>query len=123
MGGVGFAVSMVWAQIFPFVALQLYEGGVKEDMTMFLTVSLSLWLLLNIAFFCTIDLKFIGTFFTTKTAPQYACELYRSSESDFQKWDSIFTNRIEYSTMVHEEVKIWVSNSGSSSNPNGSKSS
>jgi len=67
--------------MFPFVALQLYDDGdndssVKEAMTGFLIGLFLLWMLLNVAFFCTIDLSYLGTFFGTMTAPQYTCMLY-----------------------------------------------
>jgi len=58
---------MVWAQAFPFVALQLYEGDDKDSITIFLIGSFSLWLALNVAFFCTIDLNYLNTFFGTFT--------------------------------------------------------
>jgi len=83
MGGMAFSISTVWAQVFPFVALQFYENDeMKEVVTTFLIGCFALWLLLNVAFFCLIDASYLGTFFGTKTAPQYTCELYvgRASE-------------------------------------------
>jgi len=40
----------------------------KDAITLILIGSFSAWLLLNVAFFCTIDLGYLGTFFGTKTA-------------------------------------------------------
>ena len=51
---------MVWVQVLPFVALYLFEGEDKETFAMILVGSFTLWLLLNIAFFCTIDLAYLG---------------------------------------------------------------
>jgi len=106
---------MVWAQAFPFVALSLYDGGssdgdnsMKENITLFLITSFSLWLLLNLVFLCTIDLSFIWTFVSTQTAPQYTVDLYETSEGDFQKFDAVFSNRLSYTKSIHEEVKEWV---------------
>ena len=76
MGGIALSVSMMWAQIMPFVALQFYEGGNKDALTTILVCSFALWLLLNFDFFCTIDLSYLNMFFGTMTAPQYACELF-----------------------------------------------
>jgi len=73
MGGLGFSTAILWSQIFPFVALSFYEEStddIKSNVMLFLVCSFTLWLILSIAFFCTIDLKYIFTFFTTKTAPQ-----------------------------------------------------
>jgi len=108
MGGVGFTISLIWAQAFPFVALQYFDGDSKDIMTGFLGMSFTAWLMLNIIFFCTIDLSYLSTFFGTKTAPQYTCELYLTSKDDSQKFDAIFTNRIQYTKTIHEEVKQWV---------------
>jgi len=108
LGGLGFTISMIWAQAFPFVALQYFDGDSKDIMKGFLVVSFSAWLVLNIIFFCTIDLSYLNTFFGTKTAPQYTCELYSTSNDDYAKFDTVFGTRIEYTKSIHEEVKEWV---------------
>jgi len=77
-------------------------------MTGFLAVSFTAWLMSNIIFFCTIDLSYLNTFFGSMTATQYTCELYLTGKDDFQKFDAIFTNRIEYTESIHGEVKNWV---------------
>jgi len=102
---------MVWAQAFPFMALQFVEEGdtiAKGTITLILVGCFSLWLMLNLAFFCTIDLSYLGTFFGTKTAPQYTCEYFTTSIEDFQRWDAVFENRIEYTQTIHDEVRTWV---------------
>jgi len=102
---------MVWAQTFPFVALQFFEEGdtISTDAIMLILIgSFNAWLLLNIAFFCTIDLSYLGTFFGTKTAPQYTCEYFSTSAEDFQRWDAVFENRIEYTKSIHGAVRTWV---------------
>jgi len=108
MGGLGFTISMIWAQAFPFVALQYFDGEMKDTSTSFLAVSFTAWLVLNIIFFCTVDLSYLNTFFGTKTASQYTCELYLTAEDDFQKFDAIFTNRIQYTKSIHGKVKKWI---------------
>jgi len=50
---------MVWAQAFPFVALQLVEGDTTSMITIFLIVSFVLWLLSNISFLCTINPEYV----------------------------------------------------------------
>jgi len=108
LGGLGFTISMIWAQVFPFVALQYFDGKQKDIMTWFSVMSFIAWMVLNIIFFCTIDLSYLNTFFGTKTAPQYTCELFMTSNDDFQKFDAIFDNRIQYTKTIHEKVKEWV---------------
>jgi len=101
---------MIWAQIFPFVALQLYEGDMKETITAALSASFTLWICLNVVFFCTIDLSYVSTFFVTKTASEYTVDLFLMSEEDSQKFDAVFTVRRQYTRVVHKEVKEWVMN-------------
>ena len=99
---------MVLAQAFPFVALYLFEGGDKETFAKILVGTFILWLLLNIAFFCTIDLAYLGTFFSTLIGPQYCVERFQSIETDdFQKFDVVFGN-IKHMKSVHGAVKEWV---------------
>jgi len=73
VGGLVFTLSIFWTQVFPFVALQFYEGtddgnnnnknATKKDATTFLTGSAMVWTILNIVFLCTIDMSFLPTFF------------------------------------------------------------
>jgi len=110
---------MMWSQAFPFVALGLYNGdrdvgfednggALGEGIAFALICSFVIWLLLNVCFFCTIDLSYIWTFFGTKTASQYSCELFLTSKDDFSKFRAVFKNRISYTKKVHVEVKKWV---------------
>ena len=64
--------------------------------------------MLNVAFFCNIDTSYLGTFFGTQTAPQYACELFLTSDEDSAKFDAAFGNRISYTKAVHPQVREWV---------------
>jgi len=108
VGPAAFTTSMVWAQIFPFVALQFFEGELKSEIETGLVVSFTVWLLLNIAFFGIIDLAYLHTFFGTMTAPQYTVQLYKDAKDDAMRWDAVFTNRISYTKPIHGEVKEWV---------------
>ena len=101
---------MLWAQVFPFVALQLYEGRDKSSLTTYLLGSFVLWLTLNLMFFLTIDLSYAKTFFTRTTAPQYTCTLFLTSKEDSAKFRAAFKNRTSYTRAVHGEVKEWVAN-------------
>jgi len=108
LGGLGFTISMIWAQVFPFVALQYFDGETKDIMRGFLVVSFTAWLVLNFIFFCTIELSYMNTFFGTKTAPQYTCELYLTGKEDYSKFRAVFKNRNDYTKSIHGEVKEWV---------------
>jgi len=108
LGGLGFTISMIWAQISPFVALQYFDGEMKDIMTGFLAVSFTAWSVLNFIFFCTIDLSYLNTFFGTKTASQYTCEIFVTSQEDHQRFRAVFKKRIQYTKSIHGEVKIWL---------------
>jgi len=114
MGGLALSTSMVWAQAFPFIALQFFEEGdtkTKDAITLFLIGSFSSWLLLNIVFFSTTDLSYLKTFFGTKTAPQYTCERFVDAEGDDgKKWSAAFENIMSYKKTIKTTVKAWVEN-------------
>jgi len=99
---------MIWAQIFPFVALQFFEGELKSEIEAGLIVSFTVWLSLNIAFFCTIDLAYLHTFFGTMTGPQYTVQCFKEAINDAMRWDAVFTNRISYTKTIHGVVKVWI---------------
>ena len=107
-GPAAFTASMIWAQVFPFVALQFFEGELKSKIETGLIVSFTVWLLLNIAFFGTIDLAYLPTFFSTMTGPQYAIQLYKEAKDDSVRWNAVFTHRISYTKPIHPEIKEWV---------------
>ena len=107
-GPVAFSTSMVWAQVFPFVALQSFEGELKSEIEAGLIVSFTIWVALNIAFFCTIDLAYLPTFFGTMTGSQYTIQLYKDAKDDAMRWDAVFTRRISYTKPIHRDIKDWV---------------
>jgi len=83
---------------------------VKGAITMFLVGSATMWMILNVVFLCTIDMSFLPTFFWTKSAPQYTCELFSKSKEDWTKFRAVFENRTSYAKNIHREVKEWVAN-------------
>jgi len=108
MGGAAFSVTMAWAQAMPFVALQLYEGENKSLLTVALVGSFTLWLVLNVVFFLTIDLRFLRTFFTTVNGPDYTCRIFHTTVEDCAKFQCVFTNRLQFTESIEDVVKIWV---------------
>jgi len=107
-GPVAFTASMIWAQVFPFVALQFFEGELKSEIETGLMVSFTVWLLLNIVFLGTIDLAYLPTFFGTMTGSQYTIQLYKDAKDDAMRWDAVFTRRISYTKPIHRDIKDWV---------------
>ena len=112
-------MSMVWAQLMPFVALLLsstkdragaQSGGELEKSTIaiVLACSFAAWFLLNIAFFCTIDLSFSHTFFGFQTASQYTQELFLTSKEDPAKFRAAFKKRSDFTSPIRGEIKAWV---------------
>ena len=107
-GGTVFSLSMMWVQALPFVALQYYEDDDSGRIFIFLVCSFCTWAALNIAFFCTIDLDFVGTFFGTITAANYTVELFQNATDDAMRFDAAFTNKISFTKPIHGEIKEWI---------------
>ena len=105
-------LNNLWAQILPLVALQIYkssnEDAKNDTITLFLVGSFVSWLLLNVAFFLTINQQYLNTFYNTRTGPQFCVDSYETMTEDFQRFAIIFDNNLYYTKRVHEEVKIWV---------------
>jgi len=115
--GAIFSASLLWSQIFPFVALfvlnkqgnanQLTDGVVNSITTILIGSSI-VWLLLNIAFFCTIDLAYLHTFYSTQTPQQFVISGFMDRVEDFRKFDAAFDNDIVLSKPIHGEIKQWI---------------
>jgi len=94
----------------PFVTLQFYEGSNKDALTTILVCSATLWLILNIFFFRTINKSYFNTFFETMTGLQYTCEVFLKSKEDATKFEFAFETRLQYTKSIEAEVKEWVAN-------------
>ena len=112
-----YSASLVWSQIFPFVALfllnkqenaDLMTDGAMNTVTIILVCSSIAWLLMNIAFFCTIDLAYLHTFFSTQTPQQFVISNFKNRDSDYGKFDAAFDNEIGLSRPIHGEIKQWI---------------
>jgi len=53
-------------------------------------------------------MSYLTTFFGMQTAAQYTVALYNDSKEESQKFDAVFSNRIQYTKAVHADVKDWV---------------
>ena len=110
LGGACFTASMMWAQIFPFVALEFFfEGEKKEELRAFLITSCVSWFVLNVVFFFTVNSAYIHTFFSLVTAPQYISELFTAEGTgDKEKFKIAFRTRKSYTISIHDKIKQWV---------------
>jgi len=108
---------MVWAQVFPFVALQFSKNNNLDadnelvvNIEIFLVCSCAAWLILNVVFFYTIDINYLKTFFDTKTGPQWCVDCFLSEGSeDIQKFNVVFDTNLNCTKVIRKEVKEWVS--------------
>ena len=73
-----------------------------------LTCSFALWLLNSVAFFCTINLAFVNTFFGLQTASQYTIGIFLTSDDDSAKFRAAFKKRASYTKPILGNVKTWV---------------
>jgi len=121
LGGFYFSMSMLWAQVFPFVALHLYNNAdgladntnnhddLGENVQLLLMCSFVVWLMLSVAFFCTIDLSYIFTFFSTERGHTWVVRRFKEEGAkESQKFDILFDNNLDYSKPVHGEAKEWI---------------
>ena len=110
LGGAAFAASVLWAQVFPIVALQLYEGDekIKRSATIFFIGSFMVWIVLAMNLCCIINLSLLNTFYSTQTASQFVIKRFTESGDDQIKFDAIFSNRLSFTKPIYSEVKAWV---------------
>ena len=80
----------------------------KSKIAIVLACSFILWLLTNLAFFCTIDLSYMHTFWLLKTGPQYTCERFQGSSQDSERFKVVFHKRMSYTKSIHGEIEEWV---------------
>jgi len=64
---------------------------------------------LDIAFFVTIDARYVKTFFSTRTATKFIRELFLTSEEDYQRFDAAFSFQKRYISSIRSDVKEWMS--------------
>jgi len=86
--------------------LQIFYGDIKDGWrgrTFFLMTMIST--LHNLSRSLGYVRNFVGTFFGTKTAPQYTVELFRTSTTDQAKFRVCFKNTRRYINGIEEEVK------------------
>jgi len=112
LGGQAFCLSVIWSQIFPFIALQLFEsdGGSGEEMkgniTIFLSCSSAAWLISTIAFFSTINVQYLITFFWSETSPEALCKIFLTTEYKDLKYYIITTRRKGRTKSIEKENKV-----------------
>ena len=80
----------------------------KSTITIVLTCSFVLWLLTNVAFFCTINLTYLHTFWGTMTGLQYTCKLFLDASEDSVRFMAAFHKRKSHTKSIHGEIKEWV---------------
>ena len=99
----------------PFVALQLYEdeGNMgafrKENLQIFLLCNLGAWVITIVAFFNSIDLSYVNTFFDFTTGSEYTCSRFQDASDDHGKFLFAFKKKVSYTKSIHGEIKTWVS--------------
>ena len=89
--------------------LQIFYGDIKDGWrgrTFFLMTMIST--LHNLSRSLGYVRNFVGTFFGTKTAPQYTVELFRTSTTDRAKFRACFKNTRRYINGIEDEVKEWL---------------
>ena len=111
LGGAAFAASMLWAQAFPFVALQFYDEGEsdkKRFITIFFVCSFVVWIVLVLLLAFYVDRSYLHTFYDLQTGPESVIERFLLAEDDFSRYDAAFQNRSSYTKPIRGQIKAWV---------------
>ena len=89
----------------------LPDDGIKLEtrtLSNLLICSFVIWVLTTMAFFYTINLSFVSTFFGLETSSQCCIANFKNSTEDSQKFWWVFRSRASYSKAINENVKVWV---------------
>ena len=117
MGGMCFSLNMLWAQVFPYVALEIYLSRdatsslqvIPPDELRNVLVALSLvWVASAVSFALVIKRRYLRTFVSTSTASQYTIQLFRESKADENRFDAVFGVHRFYYEPILAEVKSWL---------------
>ena len=111
MTGAYWAMNLVLNQAGCFVAVKIYvdhnfgqQDKLNEDVLWKLCLGLSIFALLNFKLFLMkINQKYVPTFFSTMTGPQFVCANFRKASTDYMKFD-IFTHHPMYYEKVSSEA-------------------
>jgi len=120
MGGLAYSISMIWAQVFPFVALRIYresdeyvnnaENLIEPGRIMqFLVCSLLIWTVLVVFLLLSINPTHIRTFVTLETSASLTRLQFLTSRLDSVKFGAAFGNRMEYKRGIEDDIRSWVS--------------
>jgi hypothetical protein len=130
MGGQVFLLSMIWAQVFPYVAKDVYyshfeaeifnialeDGTVveesnlldKETLDFVLPLLTTVWACAVATLVYNMDRDSLASFFTSMTGHEYTVSLFRASDDDASKFSAIFGNTDSHTLSIRSEVKTWV---------------
>ena len=118
MTGIYFTLNMIWSQIFPYFAMQVYlhrdddeekESGLTQDELQTALIVLTLvWAASAASFAASIKRKYLRTFVSADTGSQYAIRLFRESETDEARFSAVFRNHRSYTAPIKAEVKAWL---------------
>ena len=89
----------------------LPDNGVKLEtstISTLLSCSFALWALTNAAFFYTINLSFLNTFYGSETGAECCVAGYQDCSTDSGRFAWAFGARMSYTRAIHGEVKTWV---------------
>jgi len=119
LGSLIFALSVVWAQAVCFISAKLYSDKFEEENGDGSHVPVSLLLLTIIIFSLSSFLSFAllfakctpgykRTFFMTTTSGEYVCQLFKNSDDDAVKADTVFDTHESFHIPIKDDVRLWV---------------
>ena len=114
LGGLLFALSIIYSQILPFVALNIYTASSlpnKLPLTLLnklLSSIACMWLVVVVYFFKTINRPYWSTFVAPTTASQYCRKTFLESNDPFTKMNAVFDNHLSFTEQIKPQIVEYI---------------
>ena len=117
MGGIYFSLNMIWSQVFPYIAMNVYfrqddatsSSRLSEDELRITLIAVTLiWAASAASLAISIKRKYWRTFFSTETGSQYAIAFFRRSATDEARFDAVFNNHRSFTASIEAEIRQWL---------------
>ena len=115
MSGAYYSLNMLWSQVFPFIAVEIYvrynddaDFRLSADDLRMVPIVLSLvWAASALTVAASIKRKFWRTFYSTETGPQYATLTFREANDDEGRF-LLLQAHSSYIAPIRNEMKTWL---------------
>jgi len=113
LGGLGWLLSLAFTMVYLPVAIEIYEWkngmeSIADNLAWKVVWFVIPTVLVSFAvFFCIIEKKFLGTFFSLQTGKKFAQDLFKKGVGDAAK-AAILKKTRHYWVGIEDDIKLWV---------------